>query len=185
MGPLEARAKATYGSDLTDHLMSGGYVQTLAGGYEALRVASAWMDLQTRRPTTPAGAGAFGAGLFTGLSTNLGADCDLTAEAPAAGTASEADAQLATPEGQSEASVVSLHGVVLRNERTRVANMDYVWRLAPRLVYSTGTLTLSAEVEVTSALYASGAQATLRPERATDDSAVTNVRTLLSAFYHF
>ena len=65
------RAKVTYGNDLTDHLMTGGFVQTETGTYEALRVLGTWMDIETtERPLS--------VGLFGGYLTNLGCSKDVT-----------------------------------------------------------------------------------------------------------
>jgi hypothetical protein len=66
---MEARLQATYGSDLTDHLMTGGYVTTETGGYEALDVVSTWVDLRTT-------AQPISVGLYAGYLTNLGASCE-------------------------------------------------------------------------------------------------------------
>jgi hypothetical protein len=163
-GPLTARAKLTYGNDLTDHLMTGGYVQTLAGAYEALRVASAWVDLEAARK-------AVSLGLFAGYTQNLGAGCDLTGDE----TALKADV----------ASTVQLGNVLLLDEHTRAVDIDRIWRLAPRLVFAPGALRLSAEVEMTSALYVSSMSDSLQPQRAEEDAPVLNVRTLLSIYYFF
>ena len=65
------RAKVTYGNDLTDHLMTGGFVQTEAGTYEALRVMGTWVDAETTgKPLS--------VGLFGGYLTNLGCRKDVT-----------------------------------------------------------------------------------------------------------
>ena len=52
------RAKATYGNDLTDHLMTGGFIQTEAGDYETLKVLGTWLDLETS--SKPLSVGLFG-----------------------------------------------------------------------------------------------------------------------------
>lgn len=161
-GAMRVRAKATYGSDLTDHLMTGGFVQTLEGRYEGLRAASAWVDVETEGPS------AFRTGIFAGYATNRGAGRSLASEGLA-----------------KTAAAITLGAVGLRSEHTRAFNIDHVWRLAPRVVYATGQLVLSAELEVTSALYAGSSDERLRPRSADGDEPVTNVRTLLSAFYFF
>jgi hypothetical protein len=144
LGPVTARAKLTYGTDLTDHLMTGGFVETTEGTYETLAAAAGWVDLST------SGA-SLNAGLFAGYLTNLGTRSDIAVAA----------------------------------EFVRAADMERLWRLAPRLVYDAGQLRLAAELEVTSALYASQADARMRPQAQTADDAVANVRTLVSAFYFF
>ena len=68
-GPVTARVKLTYGSDLTDHLMLGGYVRTLLNDYETLRVASGWIDLTF-------GDGLLRGGLFAGCRLSNLAPCD-------------------------------------------------------------------------------------------------------------
>lgn len=144
LGPVTAKAKVTYGTDMTDHLMTGGFVRTEGGGYETLAAAAGWVDLSTTRSGLTAG-------LFAGYLTNLGANSD----------------------------------VVVADEFVRAADMNHLWRLAPRLVYDTGRLRLAAELEVTSALYASESDARFRPQAQAGDPAVANVRSLVSAFYFF
>ena len=78
---LVIAAKGTYGTDLTDHLMTGGYVEHLAptrprSTTHPLRVASGWLDVGTAR-TPP-----FTFGLFGGVMTNLGATQDLPVDQP-------------------------------------------------------------------------------------------------------
>jgi hypothetical protein len=64
LGRTEVRAKATYGGDLADHLMSGGYVTLSTGAFEPLNVFSAWIDLQATGRISP--------GIFAGYLANLG-----------------------------------------------------------------------------------------------------------------
>ncbi|WP_022835200.1 hypothetical protein [Salisaeta longa] len=64
----ELRIKGTYGGDLGDHLMTGGYVQLQGGGYEPLQTASAWVDIQQPGTVSP--------GLFAGYLANLGTSKD-------------------------------------------------------------------------------------------------------------
>ncbi len=142
---MAVRAKATYGTDLADHLMTGGFVETESGGYEALHVAAGWMDVATT------GEG-LAAGLFAGYLTNLGARCDVAA--------------------------VSTAG-------TRAANMDHLWRVAPRLVFNAAPLRAAVELEATSARYAARIDSRLRPDTEADARSATNIRTLLALYYFF
>ncbi len=72
------RGKVTYGGDLTDHLMTGGYVYAPAAGrendyyaaaFKPLQVLSGWIDID--------GAGRVAPGLFVGYLVNQGAGSDL------------------------------------------------------------------------------------------------------------
>ena len=66
-----AQAKVTAGGDLTDHLMTGGYVAVADGAgnptdaYETLDVAAGWLDVGTR-------GAPLAVGLFAGYLQNLG-----------------------------------------------------------------------------------------------------------------
>ncbi|SHK02938.1 hypothetical protein [Rhodothermus profundi] len=72
------RGKVTYGGDLTDHLMTGGYVYApsaqrqgdyYAGAFKPLQVLSGWIDID--------GTGQVAPGLFVGYLVNQGANGDL------------------------------------------------------------------------------------------------------------
>lgn len=72
------RGKVTYGGDLTDHLMTGGYVYAPAANrngdfysdaFKPLQLLSAWVDID--------GAGQVAPGLFAGYLVNQGALSDL------------------------------------------------------------------------------------------------------------
>ncbi|MFN3596630.1 MAG: hypothetical protein ACK41D_05100 [Rubricoccaceae bacterium] len=66
-GRYTVAAKATYGADLTDHLMSGGFVPDGADGFAPLDVLAGWVDLDV--PAAPGVA----VGLFGGYLRNEGA----------------------------------------------------------------------------------------------------------------
>jgi hypothetical protein len=70
------RAQGLYGSNMADHVMLGGYVETVNGGsraYLATRTTSAWANVMTTgRPIS--------VGLFAGASGNLGLSRDLEEE---------------------------------------------------------------------------------------------------------
>jgi hypothetical protein len=62
-----ARGSVTYGGDLADHLMTGGYAivgDVADNTFEPLNVIAAWLDVET--------AGAVSVGLFGGFLRNLG-----------------------------------------------------------------------------------------------------------------
>lgn len=61
---LEARGNVTFGGDLADHLMTGGYAILPDGSFEPLNTIAAWIDLQTTGPVS--------LGVFGGYSQNLG-----------------------------------------------------------------------------------------------------------------
>ncbi len=142
---LAVRTQLNYGNDLTDHLMTGGFVRTVEGNFEPLKVLSGWVDLTTRPEP-------LSFGLFAGYLTNLGAACKVAVASDAA---------------------------------TRAHNMEQLWRVAPRAVYTAGRLRLTLETEVTSALYADRCDEQFRPRANNQESSVVNVRALLAAFYMF
>ncbi|NBC15938.1 MAG: hypothetical protein GVY18_01340 [Bacteroidetes bacterium] len=67
----------------------------------------------------------------------------------------------------------------------RDPNIDYAWRLAPRLALNYGQLRFALEADVTSALYASELDDAFAPDAQDADEAVTNVRTNFSVFLFF
>ena len=70
VGPVTVRGMTTYGSDLVDHLMTGGYVLRETGGIDPLYLTSTWLDAEAG--TT------FSAGVFGGYLRNLGARRSVT-----------------------------------------------------------------------------------------------------------
>jgi hypothetical protein len=63
------RGKATYGANLADHLMLGGFVTDISGDFRPLHLLSGWIDLMT--------PGDLSYGIFLGYQTNLGASEDV------------------------------------------------------------------------------------------------------------
>lgn len=152
-------AKGTYGNDMSDHLMLGGYVETVPAGnvltqdpgdieYLPTRLFSGWVDLQASSDG-PVSVGAFG-----GYQSQLG-------------VGAVDDARF------------------LRRNSALGANIEDLFRVAPRLNYTAGPLRLGLEVEVTSALYASEIDEEFRPDATDDDERITNVRGNVAVFYVF
>lgn len=70
------QAKVARGGDMSDHLSVGGWVKLTEGtaiSYKALNTTSAWVDIQTKKPTS--------VGLFAGFLSNDGASEDLSTAA--------------------------------------------------------------------------------------------------------
>lgn len=64
------RSKVTYGHDLADHLMTGGFLTLDNNEYSCLSVLATWLDITTTsKPWTY--------GLFAGYLTNLGAEMEM------------------------------------------------------------------------------------------------------------
>jgi len=68
---------------------------------------------------------------------------------------------------------------------TRAANLKDLWRIAPRFVYTRKPLTVSMELEATSAQYGQGFDSHFVPVVPEGQSRVLNVRWLLAAYYNF
>ncbi|MDX1740969.1 MAG: hypothetical protein R3178_06730 [Rhodothermales bacterium] len=156
--PLAVRAKVTYGSDLTDHLMTGGFLTLEDGSFQPLRVGTAWIDVSW----SSGGPVAFG--VFGGYLMNLGAGQDVTV------LLDDTDG-----DGTGDREV----------KATRADNMERLWRVAPRATYSTGRLRFAIEGEVTSALFASDRDSDYGPVSIDPDESVTNVRGHLAVYYFF
>jgi hypothetical protein len=67
----------------------------------------------------------------------------------------------------------------------RSPNVDYAWRVAPRLALNYGALRFALEADITSALYASQLDDSLAPDAQDADDAVTNVRGNFTVFLFF
>ena len=155
-------AKGTYGTDLTDHLMTGGYVGSLRQGrptFDALRVLSGWLDVSTR------GTGVT-VGLFGGATANLGA----------------AD-PIGAPYRIGPGGPFGPPPTLYYPGGLRASTMDWMWRAAPRISYSSGPARIALEGEVTTAYWAERTDDRFAPTGSTD--AETNVRGLLVFFYFF
>ena len=70
-------------------------------------------------------------------------------------------------------------------EAARGSNIDYVWRLAPRLSVNYDALRFAFELEVTSAKYTANLDANYKPSAVSGEDPVTNVRGNLSVFLSF
>lgn len=141
-----ARAKLTYGEDLADHLMTGGYVTEADGTSTPLRTVAGWVDLETTgRPWM--------LGCFAGYLSNEGAGETI--------------------------DPVNLT-VAARN-----AEIEYAWRLAPRVAYNAGKVRFAWELQVTSAVYSGGFDDRYAPDPATSDDPVTNVRNDFTVYLFF
>lgn len=140
---IEVRLKGTYGNDLADHLMTGGFVTGDDGEFYPTQTAAGWVDIQSTGPVS--------VGLFGGYLTQLGVGTDVDG--------------------------------AFTNART--PNLEYQWRLSPRLVVNLTPVRFAFELEATSALYADGFDSELAPDDSGDTDAVTNVRGLFAVFYFF
>ncbi|MEM8599495.1 MAG: hypothetical protein AAGF99_06220 [Bacteroidota bacterium] len=150
---LEARGNVTFGGDLADHLLTGGYAVLTDGTnveFVPLNTVAAWLDLQTR--------GDLSVGIFGGYSQSLG-----TAEDDARGRLVEFVAR-----GYGD---------------TPIQN---VWRVSPRVTYTSGKVRIGAEVQATGAAYVVGGDIydeSLAPDGDTEN--VVNIRGNLSVFLFF
>jgi hypothetical protein len=146
IGPVTLKAEATYGGNLADLMMLGGYavasVDTATGveRYAALRSFSLWGEI--------AGGKEVELGLFAGYAKNLGSPENLAG---------------------------SFYG--------RATDMDNLLRIAPRVVWNTGTLRLATELEYTTAAYGTANRANLG--KVENTRSATNMRILAAVYYFF
>ncbi len=142
-GSLNIKAKSVYGQNLSEHLMLGGYAESVVDGdgfvsYTPLSHISSWANiLYGERLRT---------GLFLGYAHNLGAGDDV--------------------EG-------AYYG--------RGSDIAYLYRIAPSVRLSSGSVELCAELEYTAAAYGD-------PDnkgRVRNHDKVANTRLLFTALYYF
>ncbi len=111
--PVRFLMQATYGQNLFDHLMLGGFGVRESGveySLEAIETGAIWADFSFGQETR--------LGIFGGYSRNYGANNSIT-----------------TPAGY------------------RGSNVDHIWRVSPRIEWSSGPVRLSTEFEITAAAY--------------------------------
>jgi hypothetical protein len=146
IGPVTLKAEATYGDNLADLMMLGGYavasVDTATGveRYAPLRSLSLWGEIVAGKEIE--------VGVFTGYAKNLGAP---------------------------ETIVGSFYG--------RATDMDNILRIAPRVVWNTGSLRLAIELEYTTAAYGTANLANYG--KVENTRSATNTRILAAVFYFF
>lgn len=141
-GDFRLMFQGTYGQNLFDHLMLGGFgVRESGNDYslENINVGAAWIDVSYGKTTR--------AGLFGGYSKNYGAEDTFTQAA------------------------VSYRGT----------NIDHIWRISPRIEWTSGPVRLSTEVEISTAAYGTPDTQGL----VQNSSSVTNYRFLFAAWYSF
>ena len=153
--PFTFRAKVTWGEDLADQIMTGGYVVDDGGDAVPLRTLAAWSEIATNRE-------GFNVGLFGGWFTNTGAG-----------------------ETVDIATAVSTAGDPARNVFARGFTIDRGFRVAPRATYDVGRVRFALELQVDNALYASQLDEEFAPDPTDEDESVTNVRTDFSVFLFF
>lgn len=134
--------QSTYGQNLFDHLMLGGFaVQETTDGYKLrnMEVGSVWLDSSYGKTTR--------FGLFAGYTENFGAENDITP------------------------GITAYRG----------ADINNIWRVAPRVEWTSGQVKLSTEVEISSAAYGvPDASGVVR-----NTESVTNYRMMFAAWYFF
>jgi hypothetical protein len=120
-----------YGENFHSMTMLGGYaVQEVTDfdrdyrNYTPVKTMSFWTDISTNGKT-------WQAGLFGGYTSNLGSDNFISPVVPADGEPSDAK----------------------QIYYSRGADIAYIYRIAPRLIYNPGRLRFAAEVEYTVAAY--------------------------------
>lgn len=151
-----------------DGLMIGGYavreVTDIAKDYREytpVNTLSAWADLHTNGKT-------FSAGLFAGFSKNMG-------------SFEEYDTSIIDP----VTFISDLYGI-----HQRGSNIDYLYRISPRVIFNSGKFRIAAELEYTTAAYATigettGLENMDKNGKITDSEEVSNFRVLLGVYYFF
>ncbi len=151
------KASAAYAENGYHLVMLGGYaVKELRSdgtvAYTPVRASAGWVDLSANKTRVqPA--------VFVAIARNHGAP-DIVEEAPGKGR------------------LVYARGIDIKAVGQDV---DYVWRIAPRLAFNSGKARLAWEVEYTAAAYGEVDEHLRVP----DSETVSNLRLQFSAFYFF
>ncbi len=167
-------AKGTFGNDLADHLMLGGFVTTQDGEFYPTQLTSGWVDVSTTGAPVSVG-------LFGGYMRQTGVGDDILSNLPTVDTDDD-DLPDAVPTNTRalSATVSEETGIISGG-----SSIEYLWRLAPRLVHNAGPVRFGLEIEATTALYTSSLDDDLTPNSTDDDDPVTNIRGIVSVFYFF
>ncbi len=146
LSPITFKLQGTYGSNLTDMLMTGGYAAktyhqtTGIAHYTLINVLAGWCDINYQHNK-------FGFGVFAGYSKNFGASSD----------------------------------IVPNKIYSRGANIDQLYRIAPRITTQIKNMKIQLESEYTAAAYGIIANdATVK-----QTSWVANNRISLAIYYFF
>ncbi len=145
--PLDIKLQGSWGQNLTEHTMIGGYYEesidttTASVKYGNSSTLSFWTDITTKGPH-------WKFGMFAGYSKNLGYDTNIATKGKFYG---------------------------------RGNNIDFVYRIAPRITYTSGQLVFGSEFEYTAAAYGT----TDLSGKVNNTSTYNNFRVLLSATYNF
>jgi hypothetical protein len=159
---FSVKLEGTYGGNLTDHLMLGGYAETSVDStrgytYEPINVFAGWLEIAGM-------SGNWEYGLFAGYTKDLGASESLTAKG-------------ATTWGRAVGT--GTNGAI-----------DNVMRIAPRIGLKQGKMTIGLEFEYTVAQYGSDNITDKLKVKTTDAAGktidpVSNFRVMLTGIYAF
>ncbi|MEA4852225.1 MAG: hypothetical protein VB126_12360 [Paludibacter sp.] len=152
---LQIKAKAIYGQNLSDHLMIGGYgisnkSTTNNIVYTNFNTLSSWLNIVYGTKVQ--------AGIFMGISQNLGTNENLNIDA---------------------AGIITAYGYGFYADTQQL--MDRIYRIAPHITYNLSNFKLGFEYELTSADYGK-IQGNGRIE---NSSAATNHRAMATISYIF
>lgn len=153
------KVEGVYGQNMTDLLMLGGYVQDeITSTYYDYRTwkptqtASGWAEIHTNTDKFALAGGNLNFGVFGGYTKNMG-------------TLDIIDTYSTSP-------LFYMRG----------SNIDYVYRISPRIVYGSGKMKLQLECEYTTAAYGTGVDAHMAVQNSEE---ITNIRGLFSMTYTF
>jgi len=152
---LQIKAKAIYGQNLSDHLMIGGYgisnqSTTNEIVYTNFNTLSSWLNIVYGTKVQ--------AGIFMGISQNLGTNENLNIDA---------------------AGKITAYGYGFYADTQQL--MDRIYRIAPHITYNLSNFKLGFEYELTSANYGR----IQRKGRIENSSTVTNHRATATISYIF
>ncbi len=170
MKKVTVKMQGIYAQNSFDGMMIGGYaIRDITDSlkdfreYTPVSTFSTWLDMQTKGKK-------FQVGLFGGYSQNLG-------------TAEKVSARVFDPQS-TDTPAPPLYDIYSRG-----SNIDYLYRISPRLIFNSGKFRFAAEVEYTVAAYAKTNDAgNLQLDeslKVTSSEEVGNLRVLLATYYFF
>jgi len=150
LSKVDIKLQASYGGNLSDHTMLGGYIEssidtaTAITTYANVNSLDIWGEVSTKAKN-------LNVGLFAGYYKNMGYTADIA------------------------------EGGKFYGSNNNVNNIGYLYRIAPRLTYTSGALMFALELEYTAAQYGT-------PDtkgKFQNGYVVGNFRPLIGAFYFF
>lgn len=163
---FDLKLEMIQGENMTNYIMIGGYGMKTGsmnsdGSFEYANLVTRnfWFDFETK--------GKLRYGIFAGISENLGSNSDYTSFSK-------------TDFTSTNSLLLSPNNETLVTERSRT--IDFIYRVAPKIMYTSGKVMVAGEINYTAAAYGTAFDA---KNKATDNNVTSSTRFICSVKYSF